>query len=81
MASMDKDGETSYTDPLKFTFIFALQKHDPIPCGPTVKAGVVCFLPFHFDPSFQTDYSIKIFPSLEPSLPAPQIDRHPGSEG
>jgi hypothetical protein len=60
---MDKAGEASNTDPLEFTFILALEKHDPIARGPTVKAGVVWFLPFHFSPFFRKNLSIKIFPS------------------
>ena len=45
-ASTQEDREASDTGPLKFTFILALEKDDPIARGPTVKAGVGCFSPF-----------------------------------
>jgi len=47
MAPMDKAGKASDADPLESILILALEKNDSVARGPTVKAGVICFLPFH----------------------------------
>lgn len=80
MDEEDEDKEAFDADPLEFTFILALEKAAPIARGPTAEAGICWFFLFHFSRSSQNDFLVTLFPSLKPSLPAPQISLHPGSE-